>query len=61
MIYDFAGLFVKKFTMDNLTQGLIHEEWWNVDDVESGVYFANITATSGTKSESEILKIGVIK
>ena len=61
MIYDFAGFFVKKFTMDNLTQGLIHEEWWNVDDVESGVYFANITATSGTKSESEILKIGVIK
>ncbi|HJL63063.1 MAG TPA: T9SS type A sorting domain-containing protein, partial [Candidatus Marinimicrobia bacterium] len=61
MIYDFAGFFVKKFTMDNLTQGFIHEEWWNVDDVESGVYFANITATSGTKSESEILKIGVIK
>jgi hypothetical protein len=61
MIYDFAGFFVKKITMDNLTQGFIHEEWWNVDDVESGVYFANITATSGTKSESEILKIGVIK
>ena len=61
MIYDFAGFFVKKITIDNLTQGFIHEEWWNVDDVESGVYFANITATSGTKSESEILKIGVIK
>ncbi len=61
MIYDFAGYFIKKFTMDNLAQGSIHEQLWNVDDVESGVYFANIKATSGTKSESEILKIGVIK
>ncbi len=61
MIYDFAGYFVERFTMDNLTQGMIHEELWNIDDVESGVYFANITATNGTKSETEILKIGVIK
>jgi len=61
MIFDFAGYFIKKFTMDNLIQGSIHEQLWNVDDVESGVYFANIKATNGTKSESEILKIGVIK
>ena len=61
MIYDFAGYFVEKFTMENLTQGEIHEEIWNIADIESGVYFANITATNGTKSESEILKIGVIK
>ena len=61
MIYDFAGYFIKKYTIDNLTQGMIHEELWNIDDVESGVYFANITATNGTKSETEILKIGVIK
>jgi hypothetical protein len=61
IIYDFAGYFIKKITMDKLIQGSILEQLWNIDDVESGVYFANITATSGTKSESEILKIGVIK
>jgi len=61
MIYDFAGYFVEKLTLDEVTEGTIQELQWNIADVESGVYFANVTATSGTKSETEILKIGVIK
>ncbi len=61
MIYDFAGYFVEKLTLDEVTEGTIHELHWNITDVESGVYFANVTAMSGTKSETEILKIGVIK
>ncbi|HJL75379.1 MAG TPA: T9SS type A sorting domain-containing protein [Candidatus Marinimicrobia bacterium] len=61
MIYDFAGYFVKKLTLDDVNQGSIHELSWNIDDVESGVYFANVTAKNSSKSETEILKIGVIK
>jgi len=61
MIYDFAGYFVKKLTIDELSKGSIQELTWNIDDVESGVYFANVIAKNGSKKETEILKIGVIK
>ncbi len=44
MIYDFAGYFVEKLKMDAVTQGTIQELTWNITDVESGVYFANVTA-----------------
>ncbi|MCH7763655.1 MAG: T9SS type A sorting domain-containing protein, partial [Candidatus Marinimicrobia bacterium] len=60
MIYDFAGYFVERFE-SNLIQGTIHEINWNVNDLESGVYFANVKATKGSKSDSKILKIGIIK
>ena len=61
MIYDFAGYFIKKLTLDTVTPGSIHELLWNTKNVESGVYFANVTAENGSRSETEILKIGVIK
>ncbi len=60
-IYDFAGYFVKKLTLETVTKGSIHELSWPIDDVESGVYFTNITAKNGSVSETEIIKIGVIK
>jgi hypothetical protein len=40
--------------------GIIEEKVWQVDQVESGVYFANITAWYGNNSETEILKVVVI-
>lgn len=61
MIYDFAGYFVEKLKMDAVTQRTIQELSWNITDVESGVYFANVTAKSGSKTETKTLKIGVIK
>jgi len=61
MIYDFAGNFVKKFEMLNIVQGSINERIWNINSIESGVYFANVKATKGNESESKILKIGIIK
>lgn len=61
MIYDFAGYFIKKMSLDELSQGTIQELSWNIDNIDSGVYFANVTAKSGSKSETKILKIGVIQ
>ena len=59
-IYDVAGFFVEKLTMDDLVQGEVNEIVWDVQTVESGLYFANVEATQGAKSEKKILKISVI-
>lgn len=59
-IYDLAGYFVKRFRMDTPIQGEVNEVVWDVANVESGVYFANIMATKGSKSENKILKIAVV-
>ncbi|MFQ6677916.1 MAG: T9SS type A sorting domain-containing protein [Fidelibacterota bacterium] len=61
MIYDFAGNFVKKIEMSTIVKGSINETTWNIDGIESGVYFANVKATKGSESDSKILKIGIIK
>jgi len=60
-LYDLAGYFVDTFTKDSFTSENQISEWdWDVSDVESGVYFANITVNNGEKSETIILKIAVI-
>ena len=60
MIYDLAGYFVHKINFINNAMGIIEEKVWQVDQVEAGVYFANITAWNGNNSETEILKVVVI-
>ena len=60
-LYDLAGYFVDTFTKDSFTSENQISEWgWDVSDVESGVYFANVTVNNGEKSETTILKIAVI-
>jgi hypothetical protein len=60
-IFDLAGDFVAELN-DNATGGFDNETVWNVSDIQSGVYFANIKAesTSG-QSEEKIIKIAIIK
>ena len=60
LIYDVAGFFVEKLTMDDPVQGEVNEIVWDVQKVESGLYFANVEATQGTESENKILKISII-
>ena len=60
-LYDLAGYFVDTFTKDSFTSENQISEWgWDVSDVESGVYFANVTVNNSEKSETTILKIAVI-
>ena len=60
-LYDLAGYFIDTFTKDSFTSENQISEWgWDVSDVESGVYFANVTVNNGEKSETTILKIAVI-
>jgi hypothetical protein len=60
MIYDVAGYFVRRFTMESPIQHEVNEVTWNVANVEPGVYFAVVNATSGSRQESKQIKIAVI-
>jgi len=60
MIYDLAGFFVDKINLNSPIHGEVNEVVWDVSNVESGVYFVNITASKGNKLENKILKIAVV-
>ncbi len=60
MIYDLAGYFIRQINFEGPLKGAIEEESWRVRDIESGVYFANVTAWSGDQSETKVLKVAVI-
>ncbi|MBL7135654.1 MAG: T9SS type A sorting domain-containing protein [Candidatus Marinimicrobia bacterium] len=60
-IYDLAGDLMKSFKETSPLINDYNEIEWNVSNVESGVYFAVVKATSGSKIDSKIVKIMVIK
>ena len=59
-IYDLAGFFVERFEIATVLPNEVNEVVWDVSQVESGVYFANVEASSAGESASKILKIAVI-
>ncbi len=59
-IYDLAGFFVERFEIATVLPNEVNEVIWDVSQVESGVYFANVEASSAGESASKILKIAVI-
>ncbi|MFQ6612978.1 MAG: T9SS type A sorting domain-containing protein, partial [Fidelibacterota bacterium] len=60
-IYDIAGYPVKKMRLSSLITGTTNEISWNLDGIQSGVYFARIQVSKGNKTDEKIIKIGVIK
>lgn len=60
IIYDVAGFYIDTLTMESPVRGEINEVVWDVSGVDSGVYFANVLATRGVKSQNKILKISVV-
>ncbi len=59
-IYDLAGDFITSFKDSDPLINDYNEIEWNVSDIANGVYFAVVKATSGSKTESKIVKIMVI-
>jgi len=57
-IFDLAGNFVGELSREGLLPG-DHEIAWEVSGVQSGVYFARVTALSGGENRFEIIKIAV--
>jgi hypothetical protein len=60
-IFDLAGDFVAELN-DNAQGGMDNETVWDVTNIQSGVYFARIEASSTSgKTEQAIIKIAVVK
>jgi len=41
--------------------GFDNEIQWNINDIQSGVYLAHVELTAGGHTESQIIKIAVVK
>ena len=61
-VFDLAGYFVAKFEKIHGYDGEQISEWvWDVSSLESGVYFINVSVSDDNKTESDLLKVAVIK
>ncbi|RMF10113.1 MAG: T9SS C-terminal target domain-containing protein, partial [Candidatus Neomarinimicrobiota bacterium] len=59
-VFTLSGHFLRRWKISHPRPRLPQEIHWDVRGVTSGVYFAKVYATSGTKTESKILKIGIL-
>lgn len=60
-IFDLAGDFVAELN-NTAIGGMDNETTWNVNNIQSGVYFAHVEATGNSgKTESTIIKIAIVK
>ena len=60
-IFTLSGRKIATFENTDITQYEFNETVWNLAEIESDVYFAKITAKSGARSETAIVKIGIAK
>ena len=59
-IYDLAGFYVDRLVLDNPIQGMPNEMIWNVSNVESGIYYIDITAQRNSSTQSKLIRAGII-
>ncbi len=59
-IYDLSGQLVEKIETEAIG-GQDNEVKWNVRNVQSGVYYANVKCNSASNSASKLIKIVVVK
>ena len=59
-IYDLAGFYIDKLVLDNPIQGMPNEMIWNVSDVESGIYYIEITAQRNSSTQSKLIRAGIV-
>ena len=60
-IYDLAGFLVKVFKKENLVSNVnqINEFKWDVNNLESGLYFANVEVFGDSKIE-KVIKVAIL-
>ena len=56
-IYDAAGFLVDKLYADNLIPNTYNEITWNTNNLDSGLYFAELISD---KKESKLIKIVIL-
>ncbi len=59
-IYDLAGYYIDKLILDNPVQGMPNEIVWNVSELESGIYYVDITDQGNNRAQSKLVKAGIV-
>jgi hypothetical protein len=59
-IYDLAGQFVERLGLTETINNRPNEISWDTKEVESGIYFVNITAFYGSRTKTKIVHVGII-
>ena len=59
-IFDLAGDYVAELN-DEAQGGMDNETVWDVSNIQSGIYFARIEASTSSQTEQVIIKIAVVK
>jgi hypothetical protein len=59
-IFDLAGSKIAEWKSQAIG-GIDNETTWDVSAIQSGVYLAHVEASSGSKTESTVIKIAVLK
>ena len=60
-IFDLAGFFVKSYSQKFIRKGNQFTEWkWNVNSLESGIYFIQLTVSSEERVETKTIKVAII-
>ena len=60
-IFDLAGFFVKSYSQKLVRKGNQFTEWkWNVNSLESGIYFIQLTVSSEERVETKTIKVAII-
>ena len=59
-IFDISGLLIEKIDINQISENQITEFNWNVSEIESGVYFANVQVILNGKINNKIIPISII-
>jgi len=59
-IYDLAGFYIDKLTLENPVQGMANEIIWDVTDVDSGIYYVDLVAEGHNQTQSKLIKAGIV-
>jgi hypothetical protein len=59
-IFDLAGDYVAELN-DNAQGGFDNETQWNVSNIQSGIYYGVVSADIDGSTETEVIKIAVVK
>jgi hypothetical protein len=60
-IYNLAGFYIDTITVDNPIPGMVNEIIWDVSNIESGIYYINLTANDNNTTQSKLIKAGIVR
>ena len=59
-IYNLAGFYIDTILVNDPIQGMVNEIDWDVSDVESGIYYIDLTAQDDNTTQSKLIKAGIV-